>query len=139
MVDLQPLGTEGQGLAEYPDREFYNLTQFSIPLGAGVKYALTDQINLGFEIGIRKTFTDYIDDVSLTYADEVILAENRGAQTVALANRTGSPVNGGQSRGSSDNDWYLISGVTISYNFIDNGLVGGRKRGKRRKDGCPTF
>jgi len=140
MVDLQPLGTEGQGLAEYPERKLYQLTQFSIPVGAGIKYALTDQINLGFEIGIRKTFTDYIDDVSLTYADDVILAENRGPETVALANRTGSSIEAGQTRGNAENDdWYLITGITISYNFIDNGLVGGRKRGRRSKDGCPTF
>ena len=140
MVELQPLGTEGQGLAEFPERKLYQLTQFSIPVGVGVKYALTDQLNLGFEIGIRKTFTDYIDDVSLTYVDDVLLAENRGPETVALANRTGSPITAGQGRGNADNDdWYLISGITISYNFIDNGLVGSRRRGKRSKNGCPTF
>lgn len=140
LVDLQPLGTEGQGLAEFPERKFYQLTQFSIPVGAGIKYALNDQINLGFEIGIRKTFTDYIDDVSLTYVDDVLLTENRGPETAALANRTGAPIVAGAARGSAENDdWYIISGITLSYNFIDNGLVGSRKRGKRRKDGCPTF
>ena len=140
LIELQPLGTEGQGLAEFPERKMYQLTQFSIPLGVGVKYALSDQLNLGLEIGMRKTFTDYIDDVSLTYVDEVLLAENRGPETVALANRTGSPIDTGSSRGNADNnDWYLISGITISYNFIDNGLVGSRKRGRRKNDGCPTF
>jgi len=139
--ELQPLGTEGQGLAEFPDRKFYQLTQFSIPLGVGVKYALTDQLNIGLEIGVRKTFTDYIDDVSSnSYVDEVLLAENRGPETVALANRSGGLLSANARRGNPDNDdFYLISGITVSYNFLDNGLVGSRKRGKRRKDGCPTF
>ena len=139
LIELQPLGTEGQGLTDFPDRKFYNLTQFSIPVGVGVKYALTDLLNIGFEIGVRKTFTDYIDDVSRSYVDEVLLAENRGPETVALANRTGS-TNPTGNRGNAENDdWYIISGITISYNFIDNGLVGSRRRGKRSKNGCPTF
>lgn len=66
---LQPLHTEGQGFAEYPGQKNYNLTQLNIPVGAGVKYALTDNINLSTEILYRKTFTDYIDDVSTTYID----------------------------------------------------------------------
>ncbi|RYD73305.1 MAG: hypothetical protein EOP53_20330, partial [Sphingobacteriales bacterium] len=37
-VDLQPLRTEGQGFAEYPDRKPYKLNGIAIPVGAGVKY-----------------------------------------------------------------------------------------------------
>ncbi|MFK7931995.1 MAG: DUF6089 family protein, partial [Saprospiraceae bacterium] len=49
MVDLQPLGTEGQGLEAYPDRDFYKLIQHAVPLGGGVKIALTDALNIGLE------------------------------------------------------------------------------------------
>ena len=68
-VDLQPLHTEGQGFPEYPDRKNYSLTQINIPMGVGVKYYLSENVNLSFEIVHRKTFTDYIDDVSTTYID----------------------------------------------------------------------
>jgi len=66
---LQPLHTEGEGFAEYPDRPNYKLTQVNIPMGGGFKYLLSDNVNLGIELLYRKTFTDYIDDVSTTYID----------------------------------------------------------------------
>ncbi|HNQ61116.1 MAG TPA: outer membrane beta-barrel protein [Bacteroidia bacterium] len=64
---LQPLGTEGQGLL--PSRKKYSLFQFVIPMGVGFKYTIDNTWGVGLEIGIRKTFTDYIDDVSTTYFD----------------------------------------------------------------------
>jgi hypothetical protein len=64
---LQPLGTEGQGLI--PSRNKYSLLQFVIPVGVGFKYTLDNTWGIGLEIGLRKTFTDYIDDVSTTYFD----------------------------------------------------------------------
>lgn len=64
---LRPLGTEGQGSAAYPDRKPYNSMAFCFPFGVGVKYAVTDRINFGFEIVHRFTTTDYLDDVSQTY------------------------------------------------------------------------
>jgi opacity protein-like surface antigen len=142
---LQPLGTEGQGTSEYPDRDYYKLTQFSIPVGIGLKYALNDLWTLGFELGARKTFTDYLDDVSTSYIDQEVLLNSRGSYgeiAAALADRnlTGTPYPAGRNRGDSsgNKDWYSIAGITISYNFLDNGLVGSRGRRKGRM-GCPTF
>lgn len=66
-VELKPLRTEGQGMPNYPNREEYNLTQINIPYGIGLKYYFSEKFNLSFEIVNRKTFTDYIDDVSTTY------------------------------------------------------------------------
>jgi hypothetical protein len=66
-VELQPLRTEGQGMSKYPNRESYSLTQVNVPYGIGLKYFFSDRFNLSFEIINRKTFTDYIDDVSTTY------------------------------------------------------------------------
>jgi hypothetical protein len=68
-VNLQQLHTEGEGFAEYPDRKPYKLTQLNIPIGVGVKYFLSENLNISFEIVHRKTFTDYIDDVSTKYID----------------------------------------------------------------------
>lgn len=143
---LQPLGTEGQGTDAYPDKDYYKLSQFSVPVGMGIKYALNDLWTLGFELGARKTFTDYLDDVSTTYADPNVLRTSRGSFgeiAVALADRntTGTPRPAGNQRGDSsgNKDWYAMTGITISYNFLDNGLVGSRGRRWGRRNGCPTF
>jgi hypothetical protein len=66
-VRLRPLGTEGEGLVE--TRKEYSPLQFCIPLGLGFKYTIDRKWGVGLEVGIRKTFTDYIDDVSTTYYD----------------------------------------------------------------------
>lgn len=65
---LRPLGTEGQGSAQFPDRKEYGSMAFVFPIGFGVKYNLTPRTNLTFEITHRFTTTDYLDDVSTTYA-----------------------------------------------------------------------
>ena len=64
---LQPLRTEGEGMSQYPQSKPYKLTQINIPLGAGIKYFFSDRLNMSMEVLYRKTFTDYIDDVSKTY------------------------------------------------------------------------
>jgi Domain of unknown function (DUF6089) len=140
-VFLQPLSTEGQGF--YQNRKKYLLNQFAIPFGGGVKYALNDDVQVGFEIGMRKTNTDYLDDVSTTYADEFLLQSNRGQQAVQMAFRgdelkTGLtyPVAGSQRGSAKSKDWYYFSGFTISYR-LQGGNNGGM-RGRKYKTGCPT-
>ena len=134
--DLQPLQTEGQT---------YALTQWSIPLGIGFKYALSTSINLGFEAGMRKTFTDYLDDVSGSYPDLIALAANNGSLAAELSWRTdelepeAKPPLAGARRGDPDDlDWYIFTGIFVSYNFIGNGKA---RRGQRNsvKNKCPTF
>lgn len=71
-VDLQPLSTEGQGFAEYPNRKPYKLQQVNIPVGVGVKYELNSKINLRAEFVYRILNTDYLDDVSTTYIDPTL-------------------------------------------------------------------
>ncbi len=133
-VELQPLGTEGQGIGDNGDK--YGLVQVVIPFGGGLKYAINDSWNLGAELGFRKTFTDHLDDVSDRYEDQDVLAAGNGELAATLANRTGEAIPGGTLRGNPENkDWYIFTGFSISYNFLDNGLVGSRSRGKR-KSGC---
>ncbi|MCP4438851.1 MAG: hypothetical protein GY810_07890 [Aureispira sp.] len=122
-IELQPLGTEGQGLEQYPRQKHYKLFQPAIPIVLGLKYNLGGRINIGLDIGYRFTFTDYIDDVSTIYVPPKELAAN-GELAVALSNRTeeytGLPSEDriGTRRGNSNNtDGYLVWGVTVSFNL----------------------
>ena len=76
-IELQPLGTEGQNSVHYPGKDPYSLTQIAIPLGVGIKWSLGEKFSLVAEYGIRKTFTDYLDDVGGTYADPQYLNAGR--------------------------------------------------------------
>ncbi len=120
-VDLQPLGTEGQGMAQYPDRQKYNLQQIAIPLGVGFKIFTNEFTNVGFEMGARRTFTDYLDDVSTSYPDLAQLAESN--PTAATYSYRGDPQRAagktGDRRGNPDSqDWYFFSGLTFSFNLF---------------------
>ncbi len=75
-IDLQPLSTEGQGFAEYPDRKPYKLNSISLHAGAGAKYELSSLINLRAEFMYRATNTDYLDDVSTRYIDKDLYFQN---------------------------------------------------------------
>lgn len=87
-VYLQPLGTEGQEIPEYSDKKLYKLTQLQIPFGFGIKYAISPHLVLAGELGFRKLFTDYLDDVSsLHYADTAILRAARGPLAADLSFR----------------------------------------------------
>ena len=90
-VDLQPLKLEGQGMSQYPDRKPYSLTQMNLLMGGGIKYYLSERVYVGFEILHRKTFTDYIDDVSTEYIDpryfDVYLTPTQAAQARQLMYR----------------------------------------------------
>jgi hypothetical protein len=118
---LQPLGTEGQGLPQYPSQKMYKLTQLSLPFGGGIRYAVNDAINIGIEFSQRKSFTDYIDDVSTSFIDQDVLLQGRGAKAVELAYRgdevpggvAAYPMHGEQRGTPSEMDWYYFLGTTI--------------------------
>ncbi len=143
---LQPLSTEGQGF--YQDRKPYSLTQFAIPFGGGIKYTLTDNIKIGIEAGMRKLFTDYLDDVSTTYVDPNLLLTNRGPKALELAFR-GGEINNTETypvtltkRGEPKNkDWYYFTGITLSFRLPAKGESKGGwdNAGIRKKYimGCP--
>lgn len=122
---LRPLGTEGQGSPQYPDRKPYNSMAVSIPFGVGVKYALNDRINLGFEVVHRFTNTDYLDDVSKSFVEPEVFPRNPdGSPSAAmlLADRsyeTGTPIGGkGVQRGNSQQrDQFATATLFISFNL----------------------
>lgn len=84
-TDLQPLHTEGQGFAEYPDRKPYKLKQFNIPVGAGIRYKVSSLINFSAECVYRILNTDYLDDVSTTYIDKTLFSKYFNGEMLSLA------------------------------------------------------
>ena len=83
--DLQTLGTEGQGIGDNSAK--YSLLEFCIPAGIGIKVILSERASLGIEYGYRFTTTDYLDDASNMYYDNVIIAEEYGKTSAQLADR----------------------------------------------------
>ena len=74
-VKLRAFNTEGQGSATFTNRPEYSPTQATILMGIGFKYAINSNIAIGFEIGFRPTFTDYLDDVGQTYPVNALTSE----------------------------------------------------------------
>ncbi len=118
IVELQPLGTEGQGMEGYGKK--YSLTQVSIPFGLGIKFSLNSYICMGLDWGLRYTFTDYLDDVSGDYIgrEELILG---GSELRAnCSDRTNEIFPGlyneaGSMRGNPEKkDLYQFFGLTIT-------------------------
>jgi len=145
-VFLKPLSTEGQGI--YPDKKEYSLLQPAIPIGGGVKFAVTENLRIGFEIGLRKLFTDYLDDVSTSYPDFNDLLAAKGQTAVDFSYRS-DEVQGGNpnfptkdtQRGSAANkDIYYFTGINISFRPSFGGGGGGGRNGfgKKSRFGCPT-
>lgn len=118
-VKLQPLGTEGQGTSQFPDRKKYKRTQICLPFGGGFKFKLNNRFSLTLESGARRIFTDYLDDVSTTYPDKTLLTATNGLDAVALSDKTilnNTNYNNERQRGNkSDKDWYMFSGITINW------------------------
>lgn len=147
---LHPLRTEGQGMAEYPNKKEYNLTQINIPMGFGIKYELSERVNIGTELLYRKTFTDYIDDVSTTYIDPVYFDQYLSAPQAAIARRIHDKTFGivtpgvtryapGVQRGNSkNNDAYFSTVVKLGVRL---GEVYGSDEQRRaaRQTRCPHF
>lgn len=121
-VDLQPLGTEGQGTTMFPDRKKYSLIQFAIAIGAGVKIAVNESFNIILEYGARKTFTDYLDDVSTTFVggngDPYPIDMEQEAEEMSDPLGTHSK---NIQRGDPDKkDWYSFVGITLSFKLNNN-------------------
>jgi hypothetical protein len=126
-IPLQPLQTEGKD---------YSKVSFAIPFGAGVRYRINRNLDASFEIGLRKTFTGYLDDVSTRYANldgksaeaqyfGGYNAGTRGTTPGGITNvSTGvaggfvyNPNDASQSakRGQGHDDWYTVSGFSLNY------------------------
>ena len=115
---LQPLATEGQG--QLSTRKKYSRFGVSIPVGIGFKYGYNRRWSVAFEYGIRKTFTDYIDDVSMTYVDDKFITQGKVAEALADRSNGTKPQKTapGQQRGDPrDNDSYMFAIISLTYKF----------------------
>lgn len=75
----------------------YSNVQLSIPFGMGVKYIMNPKWYLSLEFGMRKTFFDYLDNVS---------DENTGIKNYQYGN-------------PFDNDNYFFLGISLTRTFYD--------------------
>ncbi len=123
--DLQPLNTEGQGTNLAPDLDTYNQWSFSVPFGLGYKANIGRRFAVAVEFGARRTYTDYLDDVSGRYVDPTQLEAINGAVAGALSDRSINRAAGEDNtfylRGNREtNDWYFISAISMSFKIFDN-------------------
>lgn len=120
---LRPLHTEGQTF--YNDRKPYGSMAICFPISFGMKYAITDKVNISAELGYRFTTSDYIDDVSTTYVGVDKFAAHGNDVAAKLQDRSYEVVNPpigieGRQRGfSKQKDQYMIFEVGVSFNFIN--------------------
>ncbi len=125
---LQPLGTEGQRTSVY-NKKPYSLINFSIPFGMGFKKNIGKNVSFGLEWGLRKTFTDYIDDVSTTYADPSVLSSENRPISAILADKSTNKNGAGMQRGNSyTKDWYSFAGMNLTFKF-----------NAKKKYKCPAY
>jgi hypothetical protein len=119
LVDLQPIGTEGQG-SSLSDKDPYLLTQLVVPFGVGFKLNLGEKASISFEYGLRKTFTDYLDDVAGNYVDAELLAQENGSIAARLSDPSTSDLQMTGGRGNSaTKDWYSMFGVMFTFSLGD--------------------
>lgn len=115
-AELRPLCTEGQGSTAYPDRHPYRTVQLEIPFGVGVKWKIGKTFSLSAEYGLRRTWTDYLDDVSTTYVGAEVLSEVAADPALAamLADRSAVANAPGIKRGDDSlNDMYSFFHITL--------------------------
>jgi hypothetical protein len=107
IFELQPNATEGKDYSRY---------NVAVPFGFGFKLAITDRLLLSAEWGLRRTFTDYLDDVSAFYPDEDVLdglAEDLSDRSLEQAGPDGT--NWGTQRGNElSKDWFTFAMATLS-------------------------
>ena len=114
MIALQNIGTEGQNNAS--GTRTYNKYQLCVPMGLGVKVSLGKFCSFNLDIAIRKTFTDYLDDVGAdTYMAPELLESINGADAVALANRSLDGSTFGKRGNSTNKDWYVYAGAMLTF------------------------
>jgi hypothetical protein len=124
--ELRNYGTEGQFVIQ--GKEPYKLSALCFPHGLGYKWTVGRGQYLSLELNLRKSTTDYIDDVSTNYVDQNLLIGAKGPDAAALADRNISNIPGFSSPGAirgdpKDNDTFFF--ICFAYNIT---LAEGKKR-----------
>lgn len=153
-IDLVHLRTEGQGMPKFPDRKMYKLTELNLPYGFGIKYFMNEKVSFAFEIVNRKTFTDYIDDVSTTYISNQDFIDYFGETSphakmaIQMANKSAFANGGvyrpnytpGSKRGTAtNNDAYYATSLKINIRLGNGKNSSGyyNSRSNRSEIDCP--
>lgn len=112
--ELRDLKTEGQD---------YSTIAIAVPFGMGVKFRLSERLVMELEYGFRKTYTDYLDDVSDKYPDNPADLTETAADLSDRSLEQNGPngTNWGTQRGNPNKrDWYNFAGMSISFNINRN-------------------
>lgn len=142
---LKDYGTEGQFFMA--GRSPYKTSSLCFPFGAGYKlYQTNGGGYLAVELWLRKTQTDYIDDVSTTFVDKSALAASNGQTAVMLSDRSVTNIIGfsdpGTRRGdpkNKDNYTFLQFTFNMPLNRKSIGARFYRAGTFRSYKKCPTF
>ena len=133
-IKLYPLHTEGQGLEGGPKQ--YKRIAICMPLGVYYKLIINKKWSFGAELGYRKTWTNYIDDVGLKYYDPVKLTAAYGVLSAQMADpnlglipgQSKPDANGDAAqRGDDEYDSYVSLELSFGYIFKQK-----RKRSRLR-------
>ncbi len=146
LVDLKPLRLEGQGMAEYPEKKEYSLTQLEVPMGFGFKYYVKESLYVGLEILHRKTFTDYVDDVSTSYIDPIYFDQYLTPEQATWARQlhyrtplyepTTRPFIGYQRGDPKENDAFFTTVLRFGWRINGDNSPNSRARRQMR---CPKY
>lgn len=134
-IELRALGTEGQGLTNYPDK--YSLIGIAFTMGFGLRYFLNSRYSLGVDALVRETNTDYLDDASTNYVSYETLLKNQGKIAADLGNKIFAAT-GTQRANPGDKDWFQSLVLTLSYHFGNNYKFVSPSL-KRKQILCPRF
>jgi len=122
-LDLRDKSTEGQDdpslLIPYEPRSKYSYYSFSIPFGLGFKYSFSKHIAASIEWGMRKTFSDYLDDVSTTYYlnSSDFDPGNPNYDDIEYSDPNMDHEALMQRGNSKTKDWYSFFGLTLTYHI----------------------
>jgi hypothetical protein len=121
---LRSLGTEGQGSPLYPNRKPYGSMALCLPAAVGFKFNVSPSVNVFAEVGYRFTNTDYLDDVSTTYAPDAFppLPNGEGSPAQLLSDRSyelgeAIGIKGRQRGNSAQKDAYVLAQFGVSFNI----------------------
>ena len=112
--NLEPLHTEGAS---------YTHINYMVSVGGGMRFSLNKYWGIGIDLGLRQTFTDYLDDVSTTYPDPAIFNGESVATHFSNPATSDNPFNCGtcvgEQRGQPNHrDSYMFATITAGYKVM---------------------
>ena len=95
-MKFSPFVYTGVGFMYFPKADGSFAFAPNLPIGAGVKYAITKQLGVGAEVSFRKSFSDDIDNLNNPHQEHGLIDVNDIFH---------------------NNDWIVYFGLTLNYKF----------------------